>query len=284
MPRVYYDYYRKRSNSIDSDSSCSCGECACDSSYSSSCCSSDCDSTSSFEDTPRFEVSGRRYGSTPRSPDVRSAPEHPRQGVSVPDTLVANGEPIANTIELTTNTQTNKSLGETSVTSSTERPCTPTRDQNRQRVDFTINEVHSGDMQKEIDEIEMLLNDSYIQDFDTDEHLGKVTNANSHTTSLSNYTDTSYYGSGYSTDDPEGNTPNSQEESTTSDPYGRVIFSADCAWPSGFNNIQWNIENNREYDISELYAMLVSLDLPTYMYIMENVLDECVRREIEGCN
>ncbi|EAN31698.1 hypothetical protein TpMuguga_04g00346 [Theileria parva strain Muguga] len=57
-----------------------------------------------------------------------------------------------------------------------------------------------------------------------------------------------------------------------------------CCWPSGFINPKYSFKDSDYDDMDKLFNMLVSLDLYSYMYVVENVLDQRLKEELAQIN
>ncbi|UKJ89643.1 hypothetical protein MACJ_002895 [Theileria orientalis] len=131
--------------------------------------------------------------------------------------------------------------------------------------------LHSKQLQQELLEIENLLRETSLDASSKADYQSSDSCDSLHSDSNSQL------------DSSNANTPTSNSFIDGHGSHGKGNTTSGSefnSFPSGFNTPKYLFRDSDYNDLDKLYSMLVSLDLYSYMFVVENVLDQRVKREL----
>uniref|UniRef100_A0A3B0NIK8 Uncharacterized protein n=1 Tax=Theileria annulata TaxID=5874 RepID=A0A3B0NIK8_THEAN len=245
----------------EEESDCSC---SCEGSDSSESCSCDYESLSSSEsNSPKYS---NNYSEVDKSVlnGLRSAYKSAGADLKI-DNFFSNN----NNSNFSSGNKTNLSFrGSEPGTNLCKKP------QNSELNLPNIDNLNSKYIQNELKEIHALLSDTNPEPSSTMSY--PLRNNSNHY---------NYQSTGFSS---FPSTPNVMSNMEYSNGFSRILNPQNnfnlYGWPSAFSTPKFSFKDSDYEDLDKLFNMLVSLDLYSYMYVVENVLDQRLKEELGQIN
>ncbi|UKK02637.2 hypothetical protein MACK_002731 [Theileria orientalis] len=251
---------RKLLSSYDSDEQSECSCCYEDSDYSDCSCSDcDCDSTcSSCYDSPKLVYTNSKLNNKVLK-QLQYIEELSKSCDNSGDHVLVYNFKDQSKKNIKLHTSSKESYGGSNDESGSSHNLS------------TLPSLHSKQLQQELLEIENLLCET---------SLGSNTDANDKFTDSYNslHSDSN---SQLNSSDVHTPVEKSYIDGHGSNGTGIATSGSDVnSFPSGFNTPNYRFSDADYNDLDKLYSMLVSLDLYSYMFVVENVLDQRMKREL----